>query len=371
MSTDSSKTLNVGVIGVGSPQSWAREAHVTAVTAAPGLELLAVATRDRDSAASAARQLGARRGYGDALELINDDDVDIVTVGAPVPAHRELILAALEAGKHVVTEWPVGTGTAQTEEISAAAAASAVHTAVGLQSRMSPAVVRARELLAAGAVGRVLTVSVYSSTAAFGAVVPKQALRLEDPATGMNLTTIQGAHTMDVAVHLAGSLTSLTALRTVRFPTVKVTGSSGKEEETFLRTVPDHVLVNGRLAGGGALAVQVAGGRPAGDSPFRMDIDGESGSLTLKGGGPRGFQASALTLRRDGKTVDIPDRLGESLPDSVVNVAHLYDALAKDISSGSAAVPGFGDAVVLSHLIDDLIASDRDGTRVTPSPSRP
>ena len=371
MSSDPGTTLNVGVIGVGSVQSWAREAHVAAVHAVPGLELLAVSTRDSDTAPATADDLGARRGYGDALQLIHDNDIDIVTVGAPVPAHRELVLAALNAGKHVVTEWPVGTSTAQTEEIAGAAARSGRHAAVDLQARANPAAMRARELLASNAIGRVLNVTVYSSTMAFGAAVTKQSLYLEDPASGMNLTTIQTAHTVDLVIHLAGSLTSLAALRTVRYRDLTVTGADGDAPQTFHRTVPDHVLLQGRFADGGALTMQVVGGRPPGDAPFRLDIQGEHGTLTLDGGGDRGFQAGAMRLHRDGKPVIVPDTIGGDLPDSVINVAHVYAGLRSDIASGATDTTGFEDAVRLSHLIDDLIKSDAEQRTVTPSAQWP
>ena len=368
---EQASTYKVGVIGVGSPQSWAREAHVTAVNVVPGLELVAVATRDQDTAQSTADELGALRGYGDALELIGDDDVEIVTVGSPVPAHRELILAALDAGNHVVTEWPVGTSTAQTEEIAAAAASSGRHTAVDLQSRMNPAAVRARELVTSGAIGRVLTVTVYSSTAGFGQVVTSQSLSLEDPATGMNLTTIQAAHTLDLTAHIAGPLASLACLRTVRFPELQISDAHDGDAATFRRTVPDHALVQARFVDGGALSVQVVGGRTSDDTPFRMEIVGETGTLTLKGGAPRGFQAGTLQLLRDERPVEITDPLGVDLPDSVVNVAHVYAALRDDISSNSATAPSFADAVALSHLIDDLVKSADQQVTVTPSAQWP
>ena len=221
-----------------------------------------------------------------------------MTVGVPVPAHRELVLAALDAGKHVDTEWPVGTR---------AAARSGRHTAVDLQARANPAAVRTRELVASAAIGRVLNVTVRSSTMAFGPTVTRQSLYLEDPASGMNLTTIQAAHTVDLALHVAGSLTSLAALRTVRYRDLAVSGADGDAPPVFHRTVPDHVLLQGRFADGGVLAVQVVGGRPPGDAPFRLDIQGELGTLTLEGGGDRGLQAGVMQLRRDGKPVVVPD----------------------------------------------------------------
>lgn len=112
------KHINVGVIGVGADHGWARKAHLPAVQAVDGLTLMAVATTSQQPANAVASALGVSRAYANASDLIADSDVDIVTVAAAVPARRDLILAALHAGKHVMTEWPVGTTTAQTEEIA-------------------------------------------------------------------------------------------------------------------------------------------------------------------------------------------------------------------------------------------------------------
>ncbi|GAB2593186.1 Gfo/Idh/MocA family protein [Microlunatus antarcticus] len=359
--------LGVGIVGVGSASSWAREAHVPAVHAAPGLRLRAVATRDAATVAQTAAELGADVGYADAQDLVDDPSVDVVTVGVPVPAHRDLILAALAAGRHVVTEWPVGTSTAQTAELAAAATAAGVRTAVDLQARLAPAAVRARRLLADGALGRVTAVSVYSSTAAFGPVVPAGARYLEDPKSGMNLTTIQAAHTLDLVASLFGGLASFATLRTVQHPDVTVAGSDPVDH--LRRTVPDHVLVQGRLLSGAALAVEVSGGR-APEAPFRLEVRGERGSLVLSGGGPRGFQASRLRLERDG-SVEVLDEAGtQDLPDPVVNVARVYATFAAELRGGgtgeSESAPDFDDALRLAHLLDDLVRSDEERRTVEP-----
>ena len=153
----------------------------------------------------------------------------------------------------------------------------------------------------------------------------------------------------------------------MRYRDLTVHGADGDAPETFHRTVPDHVLLQGRFADGGALAIQVVGGRLPGDAPFRLDIQGEHGTLSLDGGGDRGFQAGVMQLRRDGEPVTVPDTVGGDLPDSVVNVAHVYAALRNDITSGATSTPGFEDAVHLSHLIDDLIKSDAEQSTVTPT----
>lgn len=359
--------LQVGIIGVNAERGWAREGHVPAVQALEGLALMAVATRDQRSADAAAAAFGVERAYGDAAGLIADEEVDVVTVAVAVPGHRDLVLAALRAGKHVVTEWPVGTSTAQTEELTAAGARSGVRTAVGLQGRLDPAVVRAVQLVQEGALGRVLHATAYSTTAGFGPTVAESELYLEDPATGMNLTTIQTAHTLDLAVLLAGPLTSVAARTTTQFPELEV----GDPPRPGRRSVADHVVLHGRLADGGALTVQVAGGRPAGRTPFHLEVVGTDAVLTLVGGAPRGFQAGRLELRVDDRpvVVDAGERAG--LADPVVNVAGIYAALRDDLRHGTSCAPGFGHAVRLSHLIDDVIAAAASGRSTAPSADWP
>ena len=356
--------LRVGIIGANAERGWAREAHVPAVQGVDGLELIAVATRSQESADAAAAEFGVDRAYGDPAELIADPNIDIVTVAASVPAHHDLITAALQAGKHVVTEWPVGTSTAETERLAELADRSGLHTAVGLQARLNPAAVRAGELLSDGTVGRVLSATVYSTTAGFGPVVGEGELYLEDPATGMNLITIQLAHTVDFAILLAGGLTSVAALTTIQYPDLAV----GEPPRQVRRTIADHVLVQGRLADGGALSVQVVGGRPMNDTPFRFDIVGDNGVLSLTGGALRGFQSGLLELSLNGEPVAI-DRSELAAP--VVNVAGVYAALRDDLANGTRTAPSFADALRLSHLVDDLQRSATDRRTVTPSADWP
>lgn len=105
----------------------------------------------------------------------------IVAVAVPVPADRDLIVAALRAGKHVVTEWPVGSGTAQTEEIASIALECGVHTAFGLQSRMNPVTLHAADLIESGTIGRVVRATVYSSTMGWVRVSPRPSCTSRSP----------------------------------------------------------------------------------------------------------------------------------------------------------------------------------------------
>jgi predicted dehydrogenase len=216
--------------------------------------LAAVATTSRASADAAAEAFGVGAGYDDPLALITASDIDLVSVCVRVPYHRDLVLAALAAEKHVYCEWPLGRDRAEAAEMAAAAGTCKVHVAIGLQAHMNPAARRAAELIAAGAIGRPLTGRIYSSTAGFAPRLPATHAYLNKIESGANLITILGGHTLDLAILVLGGIDSLNALTTLQHPTVTLTDTG----EQIQRTAPDHLLVQARMINGCALAVEVA-----------------------------------------------------------------------------------------------------------------
>ena len=354
------EVLRVGIIGASAEGGWARDGHVPAVQGLAGLELVAVATNSRKTADAAASAFGVSAAYGSGMELIRAGGIDLVTVATRVPDHRALVLAAIDAGLHVYSEWPLGRSVAEAAEMASAAGAAGIHAAIGLQLRSSPAVRRARTLIASGAIGRVLGLSIYSATAGFGPDVPAPFVYLEDPESFANLVTIQGAHTVDLAVALAGGIAEGNALATARYPEVDSDG------ERRSRITFDHLLVQGRLAAGGTLSAEVAGGRPP-ETAFWLDVVGEKGALQLDGGAPRGVQSGRLTLSLDGGLEQFEEGELAAMPDAAANVAGVYANLRDDIANGSFTVPGFDHAVKLTQLITDLLASSKSGRRATAS----
>ena len=349
------KPLRVGIIGANARGGWAAGSHVPAVQGLEGLELAAVATNRQDTADEAAHEFGVDRAYASGDALIADPDIDIVTVATRVPDHRELVLAALAAGKHVYSEWPLGRGAVESEEMARAAKAAGVHHAIGLQLRGSPAVLAACERLASGAIGRLLSLSASSSSAGFGPVVAAPFAYLEDPAAFANLVTIQGAHTLDLVTLLGGAPANFSALTSRQFPDILV----GDDAQPRSRTTFDHLLVQGHFDAGAPFAMEVAGGRK-GDTPFWLDLHGEKGSLRLEGGAPRGLQSSRISLIENGERVAVDEGELAALPDAAVNVAGVYAALQRDIRDGAHRVAGFEHAVSLSRLTEDVFLSSGD-----------
>ena len=351
------KSLRIGIVGASAGGGWAKDSHVPALRNLSGLELVAVAASSQAKAEAAAKMFGAKTAYGIAQDLIRDPNVDLVAVCVKVPDHRLLVLSALAAGKHIYCEWPLGRDLTETEELAAAARAAGVHVAIGLQTRVNPVAIRARELIKSGKIGRVLSARVYSSTAAFGRVVPASMIYSEAPESGVSLVTIQGAHTVDLAIAVLGEITGASALTTIQYPEVEV----GDKAVRQVRVIPDHLLMHARMDGGGALSVEVAGGRPPDATPFSFEVVGTEGGFTLEGGAMRGFQSGRLSLSVNGKAERVDEGETASLPDIAANVAKMYEVLRDDIAHGTANAPDFAHAVWLARLIEDLLSSGHGG----------
>ena len=323
------KSLRVGIIGVSIDRGWAKDSHVPALQKLAGVELAAVATSHQATASAAAKAFGAKAAYGDATDLFRDPSIDLVAVCVKVPAHLTLVLGALAAGKHVYCEWPLGRDIDEAEQMRDAAAAAGVHVAIGLQTRMNPAFRRARELVASGAIGRVLSAHIYSGTAAFGRKVSAVALYHEDAANGATHLTIHGGHAMDAAVALLGGLADTAVLASIQYPEIEIEGQSGEHR----RSIPDHILAQSHLQKSGVMSAEIVGGRPP-DTTFRFEVVGDRGLLALDGGNRRGFQAGRLILSLDGNPQSVDEGELAQLPDSACNTGGMYAALRDDIARG-------------------------------------
>ena len=296
----------------------------------------------------------------DANDLIDNPEIDLVAVAVTLPAHRELIMAALVAGKHIYCEYQLGYDVAESRELADAARLASVHTAIGLQTQLNPAALKARELIAASRIGRPLSARVYSSTVGFGAKTPPAEAYTENPDNGVTLVTIQGAHTLDLVTALLGEFTDMSALMTRQYPEIRIGNGELQARTTF-----DHLLVQARLAGGVAVLVEVAGGRPPA-TPFTMEVVGDLGTLALTGGAPRGFQSGRLRLALNGQPQSVDEGEISVMNDQAANVAAVYAALRDDVANGTRTVPGFDHAVRVAQLIDEATISFETGKRMTP-----
>ena len=150
--------LGIGLIGTG----FMGKAHAFGFTSAPSIfglpseiELRAVADIDEAAAASAERDLGFAYSSTNWRDLINDNEIHIVSITAPNALHKEMSLAAIAAGKHVYCEKPLAPLAADAFEMMTAAEAAGVKTQVGFNYLCNPMISLAREMIAAGELGEI------------------------------------------------------------------------------------------------------------------------------------------------------------------------------------------------------------------------
>lgn len=153
-----------------------------------------------DPQRKAAEAAGAERVYTDWRELIADADCDVIVVATPPAEHAEAAIAALRAGRAVLLEKPVAAAVADGERIAAAAAETGRVVAVGFNQRCHPALVRLRERMARGELGRVGEIRVrWSSGAGLGART-----WLGERAQGGGAILDLGSHVVDLWRFLTG-----------------------------------------------------------------------------------------------------------------------------------------------------------------------
>jgi len=150
--------FRVGIVGLQPGRSWAARAHIPALRAlSESYEIVGVANTSLVSAEKAAAATGLPRAFADVAELVATPEIDVVTVAVKVPHHLEIVKAAIEAGKHVYCEWPLGNGLAEAKELATLARAKGILGVAGTQARVAPEIEYLRQLIADGFVGDVLS----------------------------------------------------------------------------------------------------------------------------------------------------------------------------------------------------------------------
>ena len=364
--TTSTKPLRVGLIGVNVDYGWGSRAHVPALEKLPELALTAVCTTRPETAAASAERFNVPLSFHDHRAMVVHPDVDLVSIAVKVPYHHELTMAALEAGKHVYTEWPLAATLEQAREMTDLANARGLHTMVGLQGRCSPTVLKLRQLVGDGYVGEVLSVSMASASGGITARPADGTWRAAREA-GASAFTITFGHCVDALEFCVSPFAEVSAKVGTRIATWDETDTG--------RTVPvtaiDTIAVSGTLENG-AIASAYVGSPPQHGTGFRLEITGRDGVLLATAAGGPNTNALRLQGARAGddrmQDIDVadddvwtPDDVPSGAP---FHVAQMYRRFGEQIAGGPAGlVPDFAEAVSLHQLLDAVQRSSDTGQR--------
>lgn len=150
------KTVNYGIIGLG----WFGEKHAEALASVPNVAIHSLCTRNPARLGEVAERFGVKRTFTDYHAMLADPELDAVSIVTMWDQHVEPTLAALRAGKHVFLEKPMASTLTDCDAIVSAANAAAGFFMVGHVCRFNPRYAAAKQEIAAGKIGRI--VSMYS-----------------------------------------------------------------------------------------------------------------------------------------------------------------------------------------------------------------
>lgn len=356
--------IKVGFIGLNPDSHWAATAHLPSLQGklSDKFEITSVANSSLDSAEKTKEALGLKNAFPNYKELVQSDDVDLVVVTVKVPYHYELVKAALEAGKHVFAEWPLGNGLEEAQKLEALAKEKGVVAAIDTQMRFSPETQYLKQLIADGFVGKVLSTTLIGSGLNWADTTNEELYYLFDKSTGAGMLEIPFAHTLVGLTEVLGDIDSLNATMFSNFSEVKVTDT----DEVKPKTAEDQILIQGRLESGAALSVHYRGGVSKGTN-LLWEINGTEGDIQVTSNMGHG-QMAALSIAGAGNNDDKLKPLAPSKEElegwpefaGARNVGHIYELIAKDIRSGSRKAPSFTDGVKLHELLKTV--EDSAGT---------
>ncbi|OLN85176.1 Galactose/lactose metabolism regulatory protein GAL80 [Colletotrichum chlorophyti] len=379
--------IRVALIGLsaGAQTSWAAEGHLPYLLSPRGREHYAIAAL-LNSSAEAAEKARAHYGlpddvrtYGDAAALARDADVDLVVCCTRVDTHFGVVAPLAEAGKAVYVEWPVTQGLGSSENLAALAASSGKSSVVGLQGRVTPAVLKVKEILESGRVGAVLG----SDVEAYGNLLPRDEVPgglayFAERRVGGNPVTIAFAHMIDYVHHVLGEFgdggRGFVSRMQIQRLAFKIRGEEGRRVKN---DVPDFVALHGALDGrdaapGATLAVRFRNGTPFKGRPaFIWRIVGEKGEIEVESpSGPYLHSDSydepiAIRVHDHERDVvqEVPwswEKWQEELPIRARNVGEVYERYARWVKAGKEEVeeddrwPTLEDAVVRMRELDVL-----------------
>src|SRR5256884_2761995 len=328
------KRIRVGIIGANPDRGWAAEAHIPALKSlSDDFEITALSTSRRESADAASKLFGVPLAFDNHQDLVNSPVVDVVAVTVKVPYHLELATAALEAGKAVYCEWPLGNGLKEAETLAALAKRKGVLAVAGLQARSAPAVAYVRDLVKQAYVGEVLSTTLVGSGMGGGPTVEPFNVYLNDKKNGATMLSIALGHAADALCHCLGEIRELSATMTMRRKSFTVAGTGERKP----MAADDQVAVSGLLEGGAAFSIHYRGGTSRG-THLLCEINGSEGDLQLTAGGGQA-QIFELTVR-GGKgaqssleILSVPEEYRWAPPQGTgpsINVPQPYRPFARD-----------------------------------------
>ncbi len=240
------------------------------------VKLVGVCTAHEETAAKAQEVMGFETATTDYRELLARDDIQIINCCTPNKDHKQLLLDAMAAGKHVYCDKPLALDAAEAREIAAASKLAAGKLQMALNYRFLPATLRAKQLMDAGALGEI-----YHFRACYlhaGYIDPTRPIswRLMKSESGGGALFDLGSHVLDLMYHLLGEYAGVSALCETITKERPIKGEPGKMGQV---EVDDVAILNVRMRGGSFGTIEATRFATGAQDELRFEIHGSKGAM--------------------------------------------------------------------------------------------
>lgn len=367
------KEIRIGLLGFGAMG----KTHLYAVNNLPfyykdlpfSARVTKLVTAHRESAQKAASLYAIPAVAENEEEIINDPQIDVIDICTPNIYHYDTVCRALRAGKHVYCEKPLAVTHAQATEMAELAKKSGKTAQIVFNNRFMGAAMRARQLLAEGRLGRIISFrGEYLHTSAIFADKPI-GWKQDREVCGGGVLFDLGSHVIDMIYYLCGRFESVVGASQIAFQ-----NRVGMDGQPWKTNADEAFYVLARLECGAMGTIEVSKVAAGSNDDLNIEIRGEKGALRFSLmdpnflyfydgtredgvlGGERGFQAIECVGRYPAPGGVFP---GMRAPVGWLrgHVGSMYSFLAS-VAEGREATPSFDDGAHVQWVMEQAYQND-------------
>jgi predicted dehydrogenase len=335
-----------GIIGCG----WVASSHAWGIRAAEpeGVRLVAVADQELARADELAERFEAGRTTSDYRDLLDDDEIQAVSICLPDHLHHEVAIAAADAGKHILCEKPLSISVEQADDMLAACERNGVQLGLVMNHRYAPGNIVARRVVASGALGRPLIGSVVHASGLSGDPRGPSPWRGRNRLAAGGVLSTQAIHFLDLLLWLEGPVRAVHAWRD------RVASPEQDHEDTVGMAL--------QMRSGALTTLVATSASPIMDdfTGTRIELHGTGGYVLLDG--------DELRLADVGEEIDLtPPRLPPIPPGAdeiVFGAGHVYEVLdfVRTVRAGGPApIPGTDGRHLMAVIDAAYRSADGEG----------
>lgn len=337
-------------------------------------ELFGICDNRPEIITQAKENFGFKFSTTDFRELVNHPEIDIINICSPNIFHKEQILAAIAAGKHIYCDKPLVCSGKEADEVEDALTGYQGIHQVALNYRFYPATLKAKSLIAEGRLGQMISfrIAYYHS----GNIDPEKPMGWkQEKAMGGGVLPDMASHSVDMAQYLAGEFESVLGTSKILYP--ERPGPDGRRVKV---EAEDYVVINAKMKNGALGVIEGSKVATGCQDELRFEIYGTGGALRFNSmepnflefydqsdpdepmGGSAGFKKLVTVNRYLKPAVPFP---GPKFSGGFLRGhIHCLENFLECVRDNRPASPSFYDGIYNVRLLDKVRISETKGTWV-------